>query len=340
MVLLNGFLNAVTAFSNFVLIPATSYGAQLALGALGITLIYAVLRFSDLAHSDIMAFGTAVTILVTWILQGAGIQLGIFPTAILALPVGIVTTMVVLMAIDRGVYRFYRQQKAKPIIFMIASLGVMFIMNGIVRLVIGVADRQFADGERFLITVQHYRALTGLTEGLALRTTQVITVVTAVALVAWLFWFLNHTRTGQSMRAYADNEDLALLSGINPEKVVRTTWIVVAVLVTTAGVLYGLDKSFKPFTYFLLLIPLFSAAILGGIGNPVGAICGAFIISFSEIGLTFAFRKVFNYLVPESWHTSNLLQIISTEYKHAISFMILILVLVFRPSGIFKGKSI
>ena len=335
-----GFLNAITALANFVLIPATSYGAQLALGALGITMIYAVLRFSDLAHSDIMAFGTAVTILVTWILQGAGVQLGLFPTAILALPVGIVTTAVVLMAIDRGVYRFYRRQKAKPITFMIASLGVMFIMNGIVRLIIGVADRQFADGERFVITVQQFRSFTGLDEGLALRTTQVITIVTAFALVALLFLFLKRTRTGKSMRAYADNEDLALLSGINPEKVVSTTWMIVAVLVTTAGVLYGLDKSFKPFTYFLLLIPLFSAAILGGIGNPIGAIFGAFIISFSEIGLTFAFRKVFNYLVPESWHTPHLLQIISTEYKHAISFLILVLVLVFRPTGLFRGKSI
>ncbi len=84
--------------------------------------------------------------------------------------------------------------------------------------------------------------MTGLHEGLAIKTTQGITVVTAVIVVAVLFWFLNRTRTGKSMRAYSDNEDLALLSGINPDRVVMVTWLIVAALATIAGVLYGLDK--------------------------------------------------------------------------------------------------
>jgi branched-chain amino acid transport system permease protein len=110
--------------------------------------------------------------------------------------------------------------------------------------------------------------------------------------VALLFWFLNRTRTGKAMRAFSDNEDLALLSGINPERVVVITWLIVAALATTAGVLYGLDKSFKPFTYFQLLLPIFASAIVGGLGNPLGAILGGFLIAFSEVGVTYAFRKV------------------------------------------------
>ena len=98
-------------------------------------------------------------------------------------------------------------------------------------------------------------------------------MITAVIVVAVLFWFLNKTRTGKSMRAYSDNEDLALLSGINPERVVMYTWMIVAALATIAGVLYGLDKSFKPFTYFQLLLPIFASAIVGGLGNPIGRDC-------------------------------------------------------------------
>jgi branched-chain amino acid transport system permease protein len=334
------FLNAIVALLNFVIIPATAYGAQLALGALGVTLIYGILRFSNFAHGDTMAFGTMVVILCTWGLQASGITLGPLPTALLALPVGIAITGLLLVGTDRVVYRFYRQQKAKPVIYVIASLGVMFIMNGIVRFIIGVDDQRFSDGERFIISARTFREMTGLAEGLAFRTSQALTIVVAMVAVALLFWFLNRTRTGKSMRAFSDNEDLALLSGINPERVVMITWLLVAALATTAGTLYGLDKSFKPFTYFQLLLPIFAAAIVGGLGNPLGAILGGFLIAFSEVGVTYAFRKVVVYLAPEGMEPDGLLQLLSTDYKFAVSFGILLIVLLFKPTGIMKGKSV
>ena len=333
-------LNAIVVLLNFVIIPATAYGAQLALGALGVTLIYGILRFSNFAHGDTMAFGTMIVILCTWGLQAAGVTLGPLPTALLALPVGIALTALLLMGTDRAVYRFYRRQKAKPVVYVIASLGVMFIMNGIVRFIIGVDDQRFYDGERFLISVRRFRDLTGLEEGLGIRTSQAITVVVALIAMVALFWFLNRTRTGKSMRAFSDNEDLALLSGINPERVVMITWLIVAALATTAGTLYGLDKAFKPFTYFQLLLPIFAAAIVGGLGNPVGAILGGFLIAFSEVGVTYAFRKVVGYLGPEGWEPAGMMQLLSTDYKFAVSFTILLIVLLFRPTGIMKGKTI
>ncbi|WP_297616764.1 branched-chain amino acid ABC transporter permease [uncultured Roseicyclus sp.] len=333
-------LNAIVVLLNFVIIPATAYGAQLALGALGVTLIYGILRFSNFAHGDTMAFGTMIVILCTWGLQAAGVTLGPLPTALLALPVGIALTALLLMGTDRAVYRFYRRQKAKPVVYVIASLGVMFIMNGIVRFIIGVDDQRFDDGERFLISVRRFRDLTGLEEGLGIRTSQAITVVVALIAMVALFWFLNRTRTGKSMRAFSDNEDLALLSGINPERVVMITWLIVAALATTAGTLYGLDKAFKPFTYFQLLLPIFAAAIVGGLGNPVGAILGGFLIAFSEVGVTYAFRKVVGYLGPEGWEPAGMMQLLSTDYKFAVSFTILLIVLLFRPTGIMKGKTI
>ncbi|MCH9824680.1 MULTISPECIES: branched-chain amino acid ABC transporter permease [Lentibacter] len=333
-------LNAFVALANFVLIPATAYGAQLALGALGVTLIYGILRFSNFAHGDTMAFGAMVTVLFTWWFQSMGISFGPLPTALLALPFGILGCIGLLLFTDRVVYKFYRQQKAKPVILVIVSMGVMFIMNGLTRFIIGPDDQRFADGERFIVSVRSFKEMTGLQEGLAIRTTQGITLVTAVVVVAALFWFLNRTRTGKSMRAYSDNEDLALLSGINPERVVMVTWIIVATLATIAGVLYGLDKTFKPFVYFQLLLPIFAAAIVGGLGNPLGAIAGGFVIAFSEVTVTYAWKKVLVYAMPERLEPDGLVQLLSTDYKFAVSFVILLIVLIFKPTGLFKGQSV
>ena len=334
------FLNAIIALLNFVVVPAMAYGSQLALGALGVTMIYGILRFSNFAHGDTMAFGAMVTVLVTWLLQSWGVSLGPLPTALLALPFGILGCMALLLLTDRVVYRFYRAQKAKPVILVIVSLGVTFVLNGIVRFIIGPDDQRFADGERFIVSARTFKEMTGLREGLAIKTTQGITVITAVIVVALLFWFLNRTRTGKSMRAYSDNEDLALLSGINPERVVAITWLIVAGLATIAGVLYGLDKSFKPFTYFQLLLPIFASAIVGGLGNPLGAIAGGFVIAFSEVTVTYAWKKVLGYLMPESLEPSGLVQLLSTDYKLAVSFLILLIVLLFKPTGLFKGKAV
>lgn len=333
-------LNAFVTLANFVLVPAIAYGSQLALGALGVTLIYGILRFSNFAHGDTMAFGTMSVILVTWAMQAVGIGFGPLPTALLALPFGIALTALLVLGTDRLVYRFYRRAKAVPVTFVIASLGVMFVMNGLVRFIIGPDDQRFADGERFIITARDFKTMTGLDEGLAIKTTQAITVVVAIIVVAVLFWFLNRTRTGKSMRAFSDNEDLALLSGINPERVVVITWIIVAGLATVAGTLYGLDKSFKPFTYFQLLLPIFAAAIVGGLGSPLGAIAGGFLIAFAEVTITYPLKKVLGYALPESLEPDGLVQLLSTDYKFAVSFVILLIVLLFRPTGLFAGKSV
>jgi branched-chain amino acid transport system permease protein len=333
-------LNALVAFLNFVFVPGLAYGAQLALGALGVTLIYGILRFSNFAHGDTMAFGTMVTILVTWLFQSVGISFGPLPTALLALPFGIGVTALFLLGTDRAIYRFYRKQRAAPTILVMVSLGIMFVMNGITRLIIGVDEQTFTDGERFVISAGDFKTMTGLSEGLAIKTTQAVTVVMAFLVMGFLFWFLQKTRTGKSMRAFSDNEDLALLSGINPDRVVQVTWILAAAMATIAGVLYGLDKSFKPFTYFQLLLPIFSAAIVGGLGSPVGAIAGGFVVAFSEVVVTYAWKKVVTYLVPADMAPDALLQLMSTDYKLAVSFAILIVVLLFMPTGLFKGKSV
>ena len=332
--------NAFVLLSNFVLVPALAYGSQLALGAIGVTLIYGILRFANFAYGDLMAFGTMFTILITWYFQSVGISFGPLPTALLALPFAIIITILFSLVIDKLVFSYYRIKKSPPVTIAMVSIGVMFVINAIVRIIIGPFDRRFFDGEKFIIKANEFKEMTGLSEGLSIKSTQVLTLVITIIVVSILFWFLNKSKTGKSMRAFSDNEDLALLSGISPSRVVMITWTIAAIIATIAGVLYGLDKSFKPFTYFNNLLPIFAAAIVGGIGNPVGAFLGGYVIAFSEIIITYAYKKFFVYILPESLEPNTLIQLLSTDYKFAVSFTILVFVLLFRPTGIFKGKNI
>jgi len=331
-------LNAIVLLLNYIFVPALSYGSQLALGAIFVSLIYGILRFAYFTAGDLMSFGTMFTILFTWYFQSLGISLGIFPTALLAIPFGIIITTLYVLLKDKLVFSYYRTKKSPPVQLAMVSIGTMFVTQAIVRIIIGPFDRRFFDGEKFILKANEFKEMTGLNEGLTIKSTQVITLLVTIIVVSILFWFLNKTKTGKSMRAYSDNEDLALLSGIDPKKVVMITWVIAAILATIGGALYGLDKSFKPFTYFNNMLPIFAAAIVGGIGNPFGAFLGGYVIAFSEILVTYAYRKFFIYLLPESIEPDGLLQLLSTDYKFAVSFSILVVVLLFRPSGIFKGK--
>ena len=332
------FINAIILLLNYIIVPALSYGSQLALGAIFVTLIYGILRFANFATGDMMSFGTMFAVLLTWYFQSLGISLGVLPTALLAIPFAIIMMILYMLIIDKLVFKYYRIKKSPPVQLAMVSIGVLFVTQAIVRIIIGPFDRRFFDGERFILKANEFKEMTGLNEGLTIKSTQVLTIVVTIIVVSILFWFLNKTKTGKSMRAYSDNEDLALLSGIDPNKVVMITWMIAGVLATIGGVLYGLDKSFKPFVYFNNMLPIFAAAIVGGIGNPFGAFLGGYVIAFAEIFITYAYKKFFMYLLPESLEPDSLMQLLSTDYKFAVSFSILVIVLLFRPTGIFKGK--
>jgi len=278
--------------------------------------------------------------LLTGFMIGRGWTISGIPTALLVIPIAIVFTSMYLLTMDRLIYRHYRKIKAKSITIVMSSIGVMFVTGGIVRFVLGATAQKFEDGERFIFSVREFKAYTGLEQGIAFKTSQFLTITIAFLLVAFVFYFLQKTKTGKAMRAYSDNKELALLSGIDPDKMVQITWLLVAALTTIAGALYGLDKGFAPQQYHLLLLPIFASVIVGGIGSPVGAIAGAFLVAFSEILLTYAYKKFLIYLLPLSMHPSSLVQLIGTEYKYAISFVILVIVLLIKPTGLFKGKVI
>ena len=332
------FINSIVVLLNFIIIPGITYGSQLALGALGVTFVYAILRFANFAHGEIMSFGAMITILLTWFLQSQNINLGILPTALIALPIGVLATITLCVISDKFVFQYYRYQKSVPVVLAMVSIGVMFVINAIIRIIIGTETIKFSDGQKFIMKAKQFKVMTGLNEGLALKSSQVITILITIALLTFTFWFLQKTKTGKSMRAFSDNEDLALLSGINPDRVVFITWVIVGVLACVAGSLYGLDKNYKPLIYLNLVLPIFASAIVGGIGNPFGAVVGGYIIAFSEIMITYAYKKFFVYLLPGPLEPSGLVQLLSTDYKFAVSFSILVIVLLIRPSGLFRGR--
>ena len=159
-------VNALVVLANFVIVPGIAYGSQLALGALGVTLVYGILRFSNFAHGDTMAFGAMVTVLVTWWLQSTGLSISPLPTALLALPPAIVACSAMVVVCDRLVYRGFRRKRSAPVTFVIASVGVMFVLNGLVRFIIGPDDQRFSDGARFIqfteafAHIGHHRMIT------------------------------------------------------------------------------------------------------------------------------------------------------------------------------------
>ena len=185
------FLNSIILLTNFIIVPGITYGSQLALGAIGVTLIYGVLRFANFAYGDLMAFGTMIVILVTWFLQSKGITFGLLPTALLALPVGILLTIAVSLFFDKTVFEYYRNKKSDPVTFIVVSLGIMFVLNAVVRIIIGPNDINFMDGHKFIMKAREFKQMTGLNEGLALKSTQVITLITTIITCSILFYFLN-----------------------------------------------------------------------------------------------------------------------------------------------------
>jgi Branched-chain amino acid ABC-type transport system, permease components len=226
------FINAILVLFNYTIIPALTYGSQLALGAIFVTLIYGILRFANFATGDMMSFGTMFAVLLTYYFQSLGINLGIFPTALITIPFATFMMILYMLTIDKFVFEYYRIKKSPPVQLAMVSVGVMFVTQAIIRIIIGPADRTFLDGEKFILKASEFKEMTGLNEGLTIKSTQAITIVITMIVVSIMFWFLNKTKTGTSMRAYSDNEDLALLSGIDPKKVVLITWIIAGILAT------------------------------------------------------------------------------------------------------------
>ena len=295
----------MTEFINFYLIPGLVLGSIYALGAIGLSLIYGVLRFAHFAHGELMTLGA----------YGALTVKNVTGWPILAvLPISMALTAFVGVVIDRW---FYRPFRARPtIVVVIASFGMALMVRSLVQLFWGVRIQSYSPGQIQKPWI--------IFDTLRLQPKHVAIVLAALVLMAGVHWLLKYTRAGKAMRAMSDSAELARLTGIDTESVVRMTWLVGAGLAAAAGVFLGMDTQLNTNMGFFMLLPVFAAAILGGIGRPYGAMMGGMVIGLAE------------ELSAYPWIGEA--PLISPGYKAGVAFAIMVGMLLWRPSGLLRGR--
>ncbi|WP_340109316.1 branched-chain amino acid ABC transporter permease [Pikeienuella sp. HZG-20] len=286
-------------------------GGIIALGAIGLTLVYGVLKFPNFAHGELVTFGAYGAFTIAALLPaGAALRPFSFGWELMA---GMIVTMplvaLVALAVDRVLFRPLRVRGASLVLFAMASLAASFFLRSVVYLIWGSDFLFYYPG----------RANPALTLPLNIRiqADQIFVFILAAILVALTWILLARTRMGKAMRATANNPDLAQVRGINTERVIAWTWVLGAALGVAGGVMYGLASQLRPEMGWFLLLPMFAAVIMGGLGSPIGAIVGAVIIGVAQ-------------QVSSSF--------INPAYGPGVAFILMVIVLVLQPQGLFGQK--
>ncbi len=334
-------MNELIFFVNKVLISGAAIGSVYAMGAIGVTLIFGILRFAHFAHGDMMTLGAFFAFGLTVMFPTAGQVIGL-PTGFVMLPLAMVLTAIVAVYLDSAFYRPLRRINVAPVVMVMASIGVTLMLQGAIRLFGGIEARHFFFAERkdiFRLALPFESA----SRKIVITEPQLLLFLFTLFTVFAIHYILNKTKFGKAMRAVSDNRDLARVSGINIQKVTTITWVIAGSLAAAAGVLLALDVSLKPDLSFNLLLPIFAAAIVGGVGHPYGAIVGGYVVGFAETLSIFNWAillRPFRDAMPEWLELPTKLALVPTEYKITVPFFILVVILIWRPTGIFKGKVI
>lgn len=332
-------MNEIIFFINKVVFSGLIIGSIYALGAIGITLIFGILRFAHFAHGELMTLGGFISLILASLFISAGVTFPL-PIGFVVMPLAMAMTAFVAIIIDQLFYKPLRDRKVNPMVIVITSVGITLMLQGLIRLFAGTSARTFFVAEQkdiFRFKIPFFETK----RDLILTEPQILLIVFTLLIVVGLHFFLQRTQMGKAMRAMSDNADLARISGINTRRVVFYTWIIGGGLAAAAGTLLALDVALKPDLSFNLLLPIFAAAILGGIGQPYGAIVGGFIIGFAETLAVFnwaIFLRPFQNILFAGIELPTKIAFVPPEYKLAVPFVILIIVLVWRPTGLFKGR--
>ena len=279
-----------------LIVNGITVGSILALAAIGLTLTYGILNLSNFAHGDFMTVGAYLT----WLANTSGLNIW------LAMILGAVGTIVAMLISEYLLWKPMRDRRASGTTLIIISIGLaLFIRNGIL-LIYGGSNQLY---DLPVVPALEFGEL-------RIAYNRLIIVGLAIAAIVALHLILQNSKIGKAMRAVADNIELARVSGINVERVVLWTWIITGTLTAFAGGMYGLIAVVRPNMGWFLILPIFASVILGGIGNPYGAIAGAYIIGIAQ-----------ELSVP--W--------LGSEYKIGVALAITIVVLLVRPQGLFKG---
>lgn len=289
-------------------------GTTIGLGAIGLTLTYSILRFANFTHGDYLAWGAYLTLSFTGFLGGllagvgGGAPLGPFSFGWglpVSLVLGVIATIALALLLDKLLFERLRMRGADVIIIVMASFGASMALRSLLEFIYTAQPAYYT---RELQIAQKFWA------GMRATPDQVLSIALTAVLVIVLHLVVTRTATGRAMRAVSESPALAAVYGVDVRRVVRMTWIIGAGLACVAGVMSGLLVQIRPYMGFDLLLPLFAAAILGGIGSIPGAMLGGLVIGLAEAGAV---------------------QIIGAEWRAAVSFVVLVLVLLVRPNGFF-----
>jgi branched-subunit amino acid ABC-type transport system permease component len=298
-----------------VIINSIIRASELSLIAVGLTLVYDLLKFANFAHTEYAVVGVYLAFIFN-----VNLGLSIFTAVLLSA----ISTGFIALCIDRMIFR--RMRESGRVILMVTSFGLGIALRNMVRAIWGPTPRSY--------TIALQKPLVFL--GIRITPVQIWIIATAVAFMVAFHLLLHKTKLGKAMRASSDNPALAQASGIATEGVILWVWVIATSFAAVGGILIALETYLLPHMGFAIIIPVFCATILGGIGNPYGAMLGALALGFAEnFGLYLNFGDIVNLgglidFVKEMY--------IPTGYKDAISFGILIAILLTKPSGILGRK--
>jgi branched-chain amino acid transport system permease protein len=289
-------------------------GAMIGLGAIGVTLTYSILRFANFAHGEFIAWGAYGALVLTagigFLVGGSVAPLGPFSFGwplLLAGALAMILTGILALGLDFLLFSRLRA-RGNAIIMVMASFGASMALRSLLEFIFTAQPVYFSREIQIAVPL-----------GLGVRATpdQLLTFTLAMGLVAAMFAIMRWTTIGRSMRAVSENPALAAVVGVNVDAVIRATWLLGGALACAAGVMVGITVQVRPHMGFDLLLPLFAAAILGGIGSMPGAVLGGLIVGVAEASA-----------VP----------LFGAGYRGAIAFLVLIAVLIVRPTGIFGRR--
>ncbi|MBW7925465.1 MAG: branched-chain amino acid ABC transporter permease [Burkholderiaceae bacterium] len=285
-------------------------GATLALGAIGLTLTYNILRFANFAHGEFLTFGAYFALVFAAFFAGAG-TIGPLTFGwgfLVAVAIAIVLTALLALGLDRLLFRPLRRSDV-TVTLVIASFGASLMLRNVVVFVWGSRPEYYS---------RNIAVSSEIVPGVRMSGDEVFVVVITALLMLALHLFLTRTSLGRSMRAVSDDPALARVAGIDVQAVIRWTWFIGAGLAAVAGILFGLTVQISSEMGFNLILPMFAAAILGGIGSIYGAVLGGLIIGLAQ-----------SMSVP----------LIGPAYKPAVAFLLMFAILLVYPKGILGDRS-
>lgn len=290
------------------IIDGVAVGSIIALAAVGLTLTFGILRLANFAHGDLLTLGAYLSFFANTVMN--------FPLW-LAFPFGSAIAVVAVLVFEKVLWAPLRSRRATATTMMIVSIGLALVLRNTIILIWGTSPQKY--------NLPTFPALEIL--GFLITRNRLVVIAIAVFVIAALYYLLQNTKIGRAMRAVADNPDLARVSGINVNGVILWTWVIAGAIASLGGSMYGLVTGLHPNMGWFLILPMFAAVILGGIGNPYGAIAGAMIVGIAQEVSTICPANIGELAK----------YCIGTEYKLGVGLLIMILVLLIKPQGLFRG---